>query len=73
MRIFYIGVKPTFKGRVNLFQCVNDHNRWDRGNGLCDGEIKNWQLQKVRPVKIRYSKNHIGLGTKRFVDSLGGC
>lgn len=29
-----------------------------------------WKIQKVF---LRYGQKHIGLGTKRFVDSLGSC
>jgi hypothetical protein len=32
-----------------------------------------FMTMRIMKCKFRYSEKHIGLGTKRYIDSLGGC
>lgn len=72
--IWYLGYDQKSKTRRRVWFNTNCTNTFVTGKNLfCSGAVANWRVWAIAPTHLRYSKNHIGLGTKKFVDSLGSC
>ena len=72
--IWYLGYDQKSKTVRRVWTNINCTNSMISGkNPFCSGAVKNWRVWAIAPAHLRYASKHIGLGTKKFVDSLGGC
>lgn len=72
--IWYFSSKRGMNLRQRVWASMNAQNSFVKDNcRFCSGAVENWRVWWLALPSLRYSEKHIGLGTKKFVDSLGGC
>lgn len=73
MKIVMVQNAMSLGFRQRVWGAANEQCEFIVNKGLCSAALYNWRVRWLANAIIRYRENHIGLGTKRFVDSLGGC